>query len=202
LIKRLSFGARAAAVPMATAVPSARAVRVTVCEPLPGFGDCPWDRIVTEWFEERPDPESLPGATMEAPRGALIVSESVLRGRDWLDRRWESGGERLKHMALAVRADGLTREEFSGRWRAHAGTAGGVRIPDEARGLAYVQNHVLSEGWDGAGLDAVNFDAVNEVYFDDLAGLRQRVGWFAANPVADPLFGSSRFVCVRETVCG
>jgi hypothetical protein len=61
---------------------------------------------------------------------------------------------------------------------------------------------VLSWGWDGAGLDAVNFDAVNEVYFDDLAGLRQRVGWFAANPVADPLFGSSRFVCVRETVCG
>jgi hypothetical protein len=100
-------------------------------------------------------------------------------------------------MALATRADGLTREEFSRRWRAHAGTASGVRIPDEARGLAYVQNHVVAGAY-----DTVNFDAVNEVYFDDRAGLRQRVDWFAANPVADPLFGSSRFVCVRETVCG
>jgi hypothetical protein len=194
MIKRLSFGAQAPS-------PAARAVRVTVCEPLPEFGDCPWARIVTEWFEEDLDLESPP----EAPPGALLaeallVKEVVLRGQDWLDRRWESGGERLKHMALATRADGLTREEFSRRWRAHAGTAGGVRIPDEARGLAYVQNHVVSGDYNGAGLDAVNFDAVNEVYFDDLARLRQRVGWFAANPVAGPLFGSSRFVCVRETV--
>jgi hypothetical protein len=183
MIKRLSFGGRP---------PAARAVRVTVCEPLPEFGDCPWERIVTEWFEEAPDPQ--------APPGALIASESVLRGRDWLERRWESGGEQFLHMALATRADGLTREEFSRRWRGHAGTAGGVRIPDGARGLAYVQNHVVSGDCDGAGLDTVTVDAVNEVYFDDLAGLRQRVGWFAANPVSDPLFGSSRFVCVRETV--
>jgi hypothetical protein len=193
MIKRLSFGARIPGGPSVRPAPSARAVRVTVGEPLPEFGDCPWDRIVTEWFEEAAD--------LAASPGTLIASESVLRGQDWLERRWESGGERLVHMALATRADGLTREEFSRRWRAHAGTAGGVRVPDEARGLAYVQNHVVS-GDCGTVAVAVTVDAVTEVYFDDRAGLRQRVDWFAANPVADPLFGSSRFVCVRETVCG
>lgn len=171
MIKRIRFGGD----------PAPGAVRATICEPLPGFGDCPWDRLVTEWFTAIPEP--VPGA--------LLAEESVLRGSRWLSRRWETGGERLKHMALAVRAGGLTRAEFSRRWRAHAGTAGGTPIPDPARGLAYVQNHVVSG----------DLDAVNEVWFDDLDGLRARVAWFADNPVRPgALFGESRFVSVREIV--
>ena len=47
------------------------------------------------------------------------------------------------------------------------------------------------------------YDAVNEVYFDDLDGLRRRVGWFRDNRVgaaADDLFGATWFLAVREQV--
>ena len=125
----------------------------------------------------------------------VVAGERILRGEEWLARRWRDGGDRLKHMALATRAAGLTQAEFSRRWRSHAGRAGMAVIPDVARGLAYVQNHPVPGDWP--------YDAVNEVYFDDLDGLKARVEWFRAN-VPDPadgvLFSSSWLIAVREVI--
>jgi len=81
----------------------------------------------------------------------------------------------------------------------------------EVRGRAYVQNHP-----DPAGERV--YDAVNEVWFDDLAGLRARVEWFRANlsgpagsgpagsgpvgsgPAEADLVRQSWFIAVREHV--
>lgn len=108
------------------------------------------------------------------------------------------------------------------------GSAASTVIPECVRGEAYVQNHPvplegppdaggnnivprasaplsLDEAPDGAATDgdAWAYDAVNEVYFVDLAGLRERVRWFQENPPdtsgAD-LFGLSEFLAVREEV--
>jgi hypothetical protein len=38
----------------------------------------------------------------------VVASERVARGADWLDRRWQEGGPKLKQLAIATRADGLT----------------------------------------------------------------------------------------------
>jgi hypothetical protein len=46
-------------------------------------------------------------------------------------------------------------------------------IPARHGAFAYVQNHPVPGDWP--------CDAVNEVYFDDLAGLRARVEWLGAN---------------------
>jgi hypothetical protein len=124
-----------------------------------------------------------------------LAGEHILRGEKWLARRWLDGGDKLKHMALATRAAGLTQAEFSRRWRSHAGTAGTAVIPGQARGLAYVQNHPVPGHWP--------YDAVNEVYFDDADGLMARVEWFRAN-VSDPAdgvpFGRSWLIAVREVI--
>lgn len=169
----------------------ARPVRVTACVALPDFGPSVHDAIGTAWFTDI-DHLTLFENWCRSSSPAVVAEEAVLRGADWLERRWREGGEKVKHMAVAVRADGLTREEFSELWRHHAGSVGGKRIPDEARGLAYVQNHAISGPC----------DAVNEVYFDDVAGLRKRVEWFDANPPADGLFGKSWLMSVVEVVCG
>jgi hypothetical protein len=136
---------------------------------------------------------------------AVVVDEVVLRGADWLAERWLDGGPRYKHLALARRADGLSALEFSRRWREHAGQVGGASssapptpIPEDVRGQAYVQNHPVPRpngDW--------TYDAVNEVYFDDLDRLLGRIRWFRDNRVgAQPaeLFGASWFLAVRETV--
>jgi len=135
----------------------------------------------------------------------IVVDEVVLRGDDWLDQRWRDGSDQLKHLALARRAEGLTIEEFSERWQAHAGhvSTPGARspssaIPAEVQGLAYVQNHLRVGATDDLG-----YDAVNEVYFDELESLRARIAWFEENEVGvtgDDLFGPSVFLAVREVV--
>jgi hypothetical protein len=110
----------------------------------------------------------------------IVVDEAILRGEDWLEQRWRRGGEKLKHMAIARRAADLSRAEFSERWRSRAGTLGrpgsaqAIPIPKEALGNAYVQNHPIARA---AGEWA--YDAFNEVYFDELDGLRRRSDWFA-----------------------
>jgi hypothetical protein len=83
-------------------------------------------------------------------------------------------------MALARRAAGLTPGEFSERWKGRAGTISSgagppITIPERARGLAYVQNHPRA----GTGVNA--YDALNEVYFDDVDALRARIEWFDQN---------------------
>jgi len=162
VIKRITFG------PVARGA----ALRTAVCMVIPELSPkAPHQTITIEW---------LVGGSPE-------VEERVLRGADWLDRRWREGGVRFKHMALSRRAAGLTAAEFSARWAAHGR---GTPVPEEVRGQAYAQNHPLIPG---------RYDAINEVWFDDLDGLRRRVDWFSANPIGDPgLFGESWFLAVRE----
>jgi hypothetical protein len=105
-------------------------------------------------------------------------------------------------MAIARRAEGLSQPEFSARWLSRSGRIGAagvqaaVVIPDEARGLAYVQNHSLAgrtEDW--------AYDALNEVYFDDLEGLATRIEWFAAQLSAqgeEDLVRESWFLAAEE----
>lgn len=180
------------------APPAARPVRVAVCLALTGvLPRQAHDGVVTAWFAQ---PEALErfddwGAT--AHGDALVVADEVVgRGGDWLERRWKAGGPAVKHMALARRAEGLGRAEFSQRWRQRAGRVGTEVIPDAVRGLAYVQNHPRPhDGRDWA------YDAVNEVYFDGLDGLRARIEWFAANVgdrPEDDLVGQPRFLAVTE----
>ncbi|RAY12647.1 hypothetical protein DPM19_23930 [Actinomadura craniellae] len=203
----------------ADAPPGVRPARVAVCTNLREFtGPAPrHDGIGVEWFTDAghlhrfaewldtPPGRALTlraGGVLDRARSPVVVAdESVLRGADWLGRRWRDGGDRLKHMALARRADGLTPAEFSARWRGHAGrvgAAGAVAIPEHARGCAYVQNHPHPRsGGEWA------YDAVNEVYFDDGADLRARIEWFRENlpePGGDGLFGRSWFLAVRERI--
>jgi hypothetical protein len=180
-MKRITFG-----VPVPTPASSAPPVRTVRCTVLPELTPDAFTEVVTvEWFTAPPD------------GGDVVAEEHVVRGEQWLATRWRDGGDRFKHMAYARRAAGLTPGEFAERWRTHAGTAGGVPIPEEAKGAAYAQNHPLARA---AG--EWPFDAVNEVWFDGLDGLRRRIEWFEANhdPAGDELFGPSRFLAVRETV--
>lgn len=134
----------------------------------------------------------------------IVADESVLRGADWLKQRWRRGGEKLKHMAIALRAAELTPAEFSDRWRSRAGqirrpgAAVVTLIPDAARGHAYVQNHPRPRT---AGEWA--YDALNEVRFDDARSLRTRIEWFRENlrdQAEDDLVRQSWFIAARETV--
>ena len=208
---------RAVAVPLG-APPSVRPVRIVTCLSLPDVIPDPChDGIGIEWFRDAGHLESYE-EWLAGPRGRdarellesaldpddstlLVADELVLRGSDWLDERWRQGGPKLKHMAIARRARGLTREEFSLMWKGRAGQirrAGGaaVDIPEEARGLAYVQNHPRP----GTAVDGA-YDALNEVYFDDVESLRLRAEWFRAHMTgaaeAD-MVAESWFVAARE----
>jgi hypothetical protein len=145
------------------------------------------------------------GATADvAATPVAVVDEVVVRGETWLEQRWADATPKVKHLALALRAEGLTSAELSQRWRDHAGSAraagsaGPTPIPDAARGAAYVQNHPLARV-DGDG----GYDAISEVWFDDVAALQQRIDWFALNRIGeepDDLFAASWFLPVREVV--
>lgn len=220
MIKRITFASRREDLPLtpSDAPSGVRPSRIVVCATLPELTgpDPRHDGVVIEWFADAAHLRRFQdwhGPGDRVPPGPVIVAEeAVLRGADWLDQRWRDRGDRLKHMALAVRATGLTPAEFSRAWRRRAGQvrrAGAERvtaIPDEVRGRAYVQNHP-----DPAGERV--YDAVNEVWFDDLAGLRARVEWFRANlsGPAGPgpagsgaaeadLISQSWFIAVREHV--
>ena len=134
----------------------------------------------------------------------ILADERVMRGAEWLEQRWRDGSDAFKHMAVALRARGLTPAEFSELWQSRAGqvrTAGDdtvTVIPDDARGLAYVQNHPCPrpEG-DWA------YDALNEVYFDDLDALRRRIEWFREHLLDRPeedLVRENWFIVAREEV--
>ncbi|UGQ12476.1 EthD domain-containing protein [Yinghuangia sp. ASG 101] len=198
----------------ATAPPDVRPLRIAACTVLddvtPGT---PHDAVGLEWFGDAAhlaryeawsaSPAGLAATTPPhravdpASERVVVAHEHVMRGEDWLRRRWADGAPSLRHMALARRAPGLTPAGFLDRWGNHAGSVGAVAIPPEARGLAYVQNRPVprTEGeWP--------YDAVNEVYFDDMAGVRTRMDFFAGNPggTGDGLVGESCFVVVREDV--
>lgn len=175
MIKRISFGA---------VRPSPAAHRIALCVVLPDLTpDPPHEQLLLEWFDAAPEPNGAP---------CVIANEHVARGANWLEQRWQSGGARLKHMALAARAPGLTPEAFSQRWRDRAGSVGATPIPEVAKGQAYVQNHPLPGEW--------AYDAVNEVYFDDIAHLRARIAFFdeVGTGSETDLVREACFVSVRE----
>lgn len=197
MIKRFSFtGGEKRWAAAADAPGHVRPERTAVCVVLPEFGPARHEGVGITWFRDEAHLRRF--TEWAGPEESVVLAEEVvLRGADWLERRWDAG-EKLKHMALAVRADGLSPAEFSERWRGHAGTVQGRErrtvIPGEARGLAYVQNHPLT--------GARAYDAINEVYFDDAAGLRTRIEWFGKNLGAegDTLVKRSWFLSVREYV--
>jgi hypothetical protein len=126
-------------------------------------------------------------AVLDEPASPVVHAERrVVRGADWLEDRWRSGGTRWKHLAIAVRSPGLSPAELSARWAGHAGTVGGsatapaIVIPDDVRGLAYAQDHPCPR----AGGEWA-YDALSEVWFDDVDRLRVRVEWFRANVPGD-----------------
>jgi hypothetical protein len=163
--------------------PPGRPTRVAVATPLdlPELPAPPFAAIDVQWFPDTAaalandawlasvDPDLLGDGSCR-----IVAEEVVRRGQDYLDARWRVGGDRFKMMSFGRRDPALTPQEFSARWRGEAGRLGAEPIPDEVRGLAYVQNHpVPLDGHEWP------FDAVNEVWFERLDHLRQRGAWFA-----------------------
>lgn len=198
-----------------------RPLRVVACVALDSLlqDPAPHDAVRMDWFAAETSLRAyerwwqanhkLHGQVLEqlAPEAMqeVVAEEHVLRGAQWLQQRW-SDGAKFKHMALARRAHGLTPQEFADRWRAKAGklqapAAGGGRtlapIPDTVKGCAYVQNHPL------LGAQEWPYDAINEVYFEDLTALRARVDFFQQRDVAQSEAGlvrEPRFMAVREHI--
>lgn len=155
--------------------PAAAASRVALgtALDLAGLPAPPFAAVEVLWFDG-----DAPEAAVAVEPGdgsvAMVVNELVLRGAGALAARWGEGGARFKMMSFGRRNPALSRDAFAERWRADAGRLGADPIPDELRGLAYVQDHPTG--------DDPAFDAVNEVWFDHLDGLRRRAEWFAARP--------------------
>jgi hypothetical protein len=169
-------GWREAVAAAASAPERVRPVRLTVSVSLPEIAaDQRHDGVALEWFGDREHLRRFeswlgtpPGRAVQRLRSEVIefdaspvvvTSERVVRGADWLERRWQEGGPKLKQLAIATRADGLTLPQFLDRWRGRAGPVGAAAIPDAYRGLAHVQNDPLVTG----GRDWA-YDAINEVY--------------------------------------
>lgn len=175
--------------------------RATVADVVAGIVDDPRHRrMITVSFRDLEHLHAFAAVTGMGRRADVIVTDDhVVRGSDWLVRRWERGPV-LKHVALAKRAEGLTLAEMLAAWRAHGGSVqrpgeAAVSIPDEVRGLAYVQHHPRVE--DG---HEWLYDAITEVWFDDVHALRARADWFATGPGAgaQALFRQSWFLALRE----
>ena len=200
---------RDAVAAVAAAPPEVRPRRIVVCTAMHDLiADPEHDGIDFEWFD---DDEHLGrcddwvagdgGAAAGVATSVVLVDEHVMRGADRLERRRKEGASSFVHLAVARRADGLTLEQFLERWAAKAGKVrrdgdeAPTAIPDEVRGLAYVQNRPRprTEG-DWA------YDAINEVHFDDVAGLVARIDWFREHVGERPdpdLFSANWFIAAR-----
>jgi hypothetical protein len=197
VIKRLRFADRLESTSTSRDAPhDVRPLHLTVATALPEHnGSDPKHLVFTaEWFNDAAHLDRFDQCGGADAGLSIVVEEQVLRGADWLERRWRESGPRHKHVAFAQRSLDLTPAEFSRRWRTHAGQSGGAVIPEEARGQAYVQNHpVLRSGGEWV------YDAVTEVWFDDHAGLQARIDWFTENPPGDTsLFRQFWFLATLE----
>jgi hypothetical protein len=204
---------RAAVAGAASAPEPARPARLTVSVAVREIADNQeYDGVALEWFtgEEHllryeswlrtadgQELERLLGEAADLAASPVMVSdERVVRGADWLDRRWLDAAPKLKQLAIAKRAAGLTLPQFLELWRSRAGTIGSAPIPDAFRGLAYIQNHPRAM----AGRDWA-YDAVNEVYFDDTESLLARIEYFERelkDRTEDDLISENWFLAVRE----
>jgi hypothetical protein len=197
----------------ATAPEPARPARLTVCTAARDVAASQrYDGVGLEWFTDEAHllrfeawlgtpAGQLPGLLLEeaadlAASPVVVADEHVARGADWLERRWREGGPKVKQLAIATRAGGLTLPQFLDLWRSRAGKIGAVPIPEAFRGLAYIQNHPrVMAGRDWA------YDAVNEVYFDEPESLLARIAYFErelADRGEDDLVGANWFLAVRE----
>jgi hypothetical protein len=206
-------GWREAVAAAASAPERARPARLTVSVALPEItADQRHDGVSLEWFSDREHLGRFE-AWLGTPAGravrelrsevvefdaspVVVTSEHVAHGADWLDRRWREGGPKLKQLAIATRADGLTLPQFLERWRGRTGPVGAGPIPDAYRGLASVQNHPLVEpGRDWA------YDAINEVYLDDVDSLLARIAYLErelAGGADNDLVRATWFLAVSE----
>jgi hypothetical protein len=183
-----------------------RPSRVVVGEPveLDGLEAAGFAGVDVQWFPGEDgalvNEAWLVHVGLGSAAARVVAEEVVVRGADYLRARWAGGGERFKMMSFGRRNPRWTQAEFSERWRTEAGRVGGSTIPDELRGLAYVQNHPLpGREWP--------YDAVNEVWFERLDHLRRRGEFLAerlaaAPPAADGLMAptGNGAMFVRETV--
>lgn len=200
-----------AAAPSAPA--SARPIRLTVSTALSEVAaNQKYEGVALEWFTSRehldrfetwlrtPDGQASQrrlGEAVELDASPVVVAdERIVRGADWLERRWQDAGPKLKQLAIATRADGLTLSQFLDLWRSRAGKIGAAPIPEAFRGLAYVQNHPQVE----AGRDWA-YDAINEVYFDEIDSLLARIAYFErelTERAETDLVRSNWFLAVQE----
>jgi hypothetical protein len=158
---------------------------------LPDLPAPPFAAVDVQWFLDEAAAQDhdawlrgrAPALALGDGSCGVVVEESVRRGADLLAHRWERGGERFKMMSFGRRNPALSRPEFAERWRREAGRLGTDVIPDDVRGVAYVQDHPVG--------DDAAFDAVNEVWFERLDDLRRRAEWFAARPVPADLMSPS-----------
>jgi hypothetical protein len=206
-------GWREAVAAAASAPERVRPARLTVSVSLPEIAAGQrHDGVALEWFGDREHLRRFeswlgtpPGRAVQRLRSEVIeldaspvvvAGERVVGGADWLERRWQEGGPKLKQLAIAIRADGLTLPQFLERWRGRAGRAGPAPIPDAICGLADVQNHPLvADGGDWA------YDAISEVYFDDVGSLLARIAYLErelARGADSDLIRASWFLAVSE----
>ena len=187
-----------------------RPLRITWCTALTDIGSQPEHAgLGLEWFGDEAHLDRFDAwvagvAPDDGVDPVILAAEHIMRGDEWLDRRWSGDRSTFKHVAVARRAVGLTPAQFSETWRTGAGRVQrasdqpALVIPDDVRGCAYVQNHPLPRA-DGEWA----YDAVNEVSFDDLDGLRRRVDWFAEHvgAGAEPdLISANGFLALTEVV--
>jgi hypothetical protein len=182
----------------------ARPARVTVATVVPGIVDAPrHESMVTLSFTDHDHLHRyLAWSGIGRRDDVTVTDDHVVRGAEWLEQRWVRGGSAFKHVAVAHRADGLTLGEMLERWSNHGGTVqrpgeSATTIPEDVRGLAYVQQHPRVEGD-----HAWPYDAITQVWFDDLEALQARADWFASGPGSGPqaLFQQSWFLALREDV--
>ena len=132
----------------------------------------------------------------------IVAEECVLRGADWLERRWRDGGTKLKHMAIALRAAGPERrrvlravEEPRGQLGRSGCASSSPTTPGDSPTSRTTRCPEPTGEW--------AYDALNEVWFDDVEGLRARIEWFRENLPDhrdDGLFRQSWFLAAREDV--
>jgi hypothetical protein len=215
--EEFAAGWREAVAAAAAAPERARPARLTVSVALPEItADQRHDGVALEWFTDRAHLRRFE-SWLDTPAGravqrlrseiiehdaspVVVASEQVARGAEWLDRRWQDGGPKLKQLAMANRADGLTLAQFLERWRGRAATAGAAKIPDAFRGRACVQNHPLAVGDRGWA-----YDAINEVYFDDAESLLARIAYCErelAGGADSDLVRANWFLAVSEDPVG
>ena len=189
--------------------PAGRPVRAALAGPvdLPGLPPARFAAIDLQWFADAgealaneawldaADPELCVGSSLVGTDSwQVLADEVVLRGQDYLVARWREGGDRYKAMHFGRRNPALTLEEFSARWRSHAGRLGDEDIPGDVRGVAYIQDHpvpLARHEWP--------LDAINEVYVERADDLVRRAAWFAARQEAALRTGAEGFMSPTET---